>query len=301
MVNNNEIMEKLDILKKELGILDENMKNVRENKEDLTDLLEIINEIEQSWSGSWIGYHANLYYNDFQKPPTNEKFDIMNGLPNLQNSNWEEKSKSDIIRFINARYNGSKLAQISSNFPVQQLLDIKTQFCAELAFIRSFNNFENEIAILDKLDDENDVKWRSPERILNEIRPKNGVTRDQKALSQGVRTPPHIDCRVKVLSLIDLISYTESFLRLSNRLTRQVESRMSIKNGIKVDNDQSEKGKNNVKYVIGLLISAIIAVSVIKNYFSDYYLYVFFVITMLLIVFFFLLIIYYLIKWGFKK
>ncbi|MFN8996515.1 MAG: hypothetical protein ACK5X3_23020 [Pseudomonadota bacterium] len=36
---------------------------------------EAINKISQSFSGSWLGYHANVYYEGFSSPPPGHHFD----------------------------------------------------------------------------------------------------------------------------------------------------------------------------------------------------------------------------------
>lgn len=46
----------------------------------LQKLEDIAEEFGKSWSGSPLGYHANVYYLDFQPPPPNAHFDIERGL-----------------------------------------------------------------------------------------------------------------------------------------------------------------------------------------------------------------------------
>jgi hypothetical protein len=37
-------------------------------------LIEAANKFENSWSGSWLGYHSCVYYNDFETPPPGALF-----------------------------------------------------------------------------------------------------------------------------------------------------------------------------------------------------------------------------------
>ena len=37
-------------------------------------LKDAVKQVGESWSGSWMGYHATVYYKDFQPPPSSAKF-----------------------------------------------------------------------------------------------------------------------------------------------------------------------------------------------------------------------------------
>jgi hypothetical protein len=43
-------------------------------RRQLEPLLDTLDTIGESHSGSWAGYHAELYYGSFQKPPLNARF-----------------------------------------------------------------------------------------------------------------------------------------------------------------------------------------------------------------------------------
>ena len=45
----------------------------------LNAIWESANEIGKSASGSWLGYHANVYYAGFKPPPAGVHFDVDNG------------------------------------------------------------------------------------------------------------------------------------------------------------------------------------------------------------------------------
>ncbi len=49
-------------------------------KNRLKKLEEVANDFGKSWSGSWFGYHAYIYYKDFKTPPSGAHFSIEWGL-----------------------------------------------------------------------------------------------------------------------------------------------------------------------------------------------------------------------------
>lgn len=50
--------------------------NCQNDMKDLDILENVIHEFGKSWSGSNIGFHANIYYKDFSIPPANANFSI---------------------------------------------------------------------------------------------------------------------------------------------------------------------------------------------------------------------------------
>ena len=43
--------------------------NQEEIKKPLEELAQVVEQVSKAWSGSWIGYHANVYYKGLQAPP----------------------------------------------------------------------------------------------------------------------------------------------------------------------------------------------------------------------------------------
>ena len=52
----------------------------------LESLKQAAEEIGRAWSGSWIGYHANVYYEDMKPPPPGDHFSLEWG----PTGNWTE-------------------------------------------------------------------------------------------------------------------------------------------------------------------------------------------------------------------
>ena len=71
------------------------------------ELREVCGKIEQTWSGSFTGWHGRMYFRDFQIPSIHEQFNGewggINGIPD----GWEEKQSEEISIKIEELMGGS--------------------------------------------------------------------------------------------------------------------------------------------------------------------------------------------------
>jgi len=68
----------------------------------------VTNEFAAAWSGSFFGYHANIYYRDFKPPPPGDHFDIESGHKDVYGQHirpgtWTEYAIGDLEREIRKR------------------------------------------------------------------------------------------------------------------------------------------------------------------------------------------------------
>ncbi len=201
---------------------------IKDYIKDLNKLSDIINKIEESWSGSWIGFHSNLYYKGYKKPKWDESFDSewgsLHGIPEC----WEEKSYEDISLYIDTNYKGKTILDIQDflNAQVGNAKKLQLDLCTELSLIRNFENFDKEFEILEKIEN---IKWGiSSANFIKYRAPTQVVSRDSHALYQGIKTPPHIVYQANVSHSLSIISDIENFIKLSQRLIRQIEIKDNI-------------------------------------------------------------------------
>ena len=82
----------------------------RGNQDDiqkpLRQLRQAAKDVKRAWSGSWLGYHANVYYRDFQPRPARAHFSQWSGLKhsNIDATNsdgeWVEFSAEEVADAI---------------------------------------------------------------------------------------------------------------------------------------------------------------------------------------------------------
>ncbi|KYC44835.1 MAG: hypothetical protein APG12_01549 [Candidatus Methanofastidiosum methylothiophilum] len=271
---NKKVNDIINNLITELQEFEDSVKQCDTYSHDLKEILEITSEIGSSWSGSWLGYHADLYYTNFQRPPM--RFDADSGLSLRRQRGWEAKTYDDIVRFINHRYNGPTLEEIESSLDNIILKnDLPDKLCSDLSFIRNIDKLRSEVEILDKIEN---ITWQIPaSNLINEWMPKGRyLTSDIEAVSQGIRTAPHISCRARVSSLRSIPYQANNFIKWSKKLIGQIETKISIDENLLqdtkiIENSSIENSSNNkdfrnkVYVVIGVSTVCFGAIGVINT------------------------------------
>lgn len=184
-------------------------------------------QVSRAFSGSWIGYHANVYYQDFQTPPPGDHFSPEWGrMPvhsNPTSQNWIEYLRDDvrsaIMRDIDPKFETS-LSQISEQ--AKKVLN---------------ENFEIVYTILDALlkDSETMPLNRihdciknihldvSANSLINAMCPRNMMTSDTTALSQGIIKPVHCIVQAETLELLHPFTALESLGGCAGRILKYME------------------------------------------------------------------------------
>lgn len=201
-----------------------------EIKNELQKLTEATNTIAQTWSGSWMGYHSKLYYENFRKPTRQEMFDIEWGGAGMHGiaPEWREREDCEVINHIEA-YCGLKLIDLLP--PIEETIkianELKEMISTELILIENDEKFSKENEIISDLEKQ---KWGVSEiDVILIKRPKSAMTRDSIAACQGLKTPPHIAYEAKLISNLSKIAILEEFIAKTSRLIRQIEIKMMIK------------------------------------------------------------------------
>lgn len=178
--------------------------------------------VTDSWSGSFAGYHARLYFRDFQPPSWHESFSpewgAIRGLPD----GWDERT-SDEVQTIVETFAGARIATVEEAAePVAHALDVlRDDIAVTVAPIRYLPTLAREAEMLDALE-------KMPLRVqLHEYLniSMGGVrTRDSHAASQGIRIPAHLYFEAQLTQATSVFTKGEAFLRAAERLIRQIRS-----------------------------------------------------------------------------
>ena len=154
--------------------------------------------MKKSWSGSWLGYHRNVYYKDFQSPPSGAFFSsewgLQNGLSSYARSNgdWIEYPPHQVLELIKKKAGGHDLEKIrvKSDQAKDEFEKAKSSLLSIISITLNSNNDEylsnlsediKSVKILDSID------------LINSRRPRGDlVSEDYRALVEGIKPPPHI-------------------------------------------------------------------------------------------------------------
>lgn len=166
---------------------------LQDEKEYLTmvskDTIKICNQLHKSWSGSWLGYHANLYFKEYEVPNTSEMFDQEWGVGVFNDGydpGWQKKTLDEVWRYI--INNSSKRFDIDdANNKLDALQELMRSLKTQLELV-----VDNDV--LKKKVDDVDVDFSIGDYI-NARLPGQIVSRDSKAIYQGMQVPPHVQCQ----------------------------------------------------------------------------------------------------------
>lgn len=177
-------------------------------REETTDVLgtlerlEIAVElVEKAWSGSWLGYHANTYYQGLQTPPKTVQFSQEYGLTDTftgqRTSVWAEFDPETVIAKICEHAGIDDLEPVRTHHD-ETFRQFKAWKSNALSIIRCR---EQADAILERLGLEiGKLEFPNRQEILETFMPKGKlVTRDAVAATAGICTPPHKAVLVDVM------------------------------------------------------------------------------------------------------
>jgi len=163
-------------------------------KEPFTKLSDSANDIGLSWSGSFLGYHSRTYYLNFEQPQAifNKEWGI-----NRSQGNWKIYIEDFVIDEIYRKAGNPKL-----EYQEQLSKSAENLFEKSKKEIKSIlvNVYEiKKDPFLQELEKEIDeLKILYAQDYANSFIPKQNMTRDSIASSEGLQFPPHI----KVISQI---------------------------------------------------------------------------------------------------
>lgn len=185
-------------------------------------------KLSDSWSGSWVGFHANLYYGDFEKPTLGESFSVEWGLINGIPDKWQERSFEDVKTKIEAGIVKTNFEYIFEKVKpmVKQAESLRNHIATELSFVKSDKSLPDEAKLLEKIDE---IKFgTSADVFVNNLQPSQAWTRDSEAASQGLKVPHHIKYQAQTMAVLSMITDIEKFISTSKQLVRQLEIKFQL-------------------------------------------------------------------------
>lgn len=176
-------------------------------EEYLSALIEVAEEAARAFSGSWLGYHAYVYYQDLAQPPPGEHFSQEWGLKDMSftgigtQGEWREFDPNDLRTYLRKKAGNPDLSAVNTAAGAAEQI-----FNVTKADIRSIILTENaeggDVFLTQLLADLDKIQPLTAGEIVDIWRPKGQVmTRDTLALGQGNRVPPHLAIKAQVASI----------------------------------------------------------------------------------------------------
>ncbi|GLR48530.1 TIR domain-containing protein [Sphingomonas astaxanthinifaciens] len=186
-------------------------------------------EAGRASSGSWLGYHANVYYADLKQPPAGAHFSQEWGLERLSYSsmgskgNWQEFDPQEIMARIRREAGDPDLSEVraaaraaAADFEAAKA-DIRSILMTELKsapdpFLAQLND---DLEKLEALDATAIVKIWSPKGQV--------MTRDRTAVGQGNKVPPHTVLKAEVAEIRQAFNVCAEASKLARRAASHLE------------------------------------------------------------------------------
>ncbi len=203
-------------------------------------LLEVAGQVDQSWSQSNLGYHANIYCKNFQPPPPGEYFNSEWGQGTTEV--WYKYSPDKVIEYIKNQAGNPDLDKIQrdANDAICIFEDSKENVNSLLSVF--FHN-NNDGYIRKLLDDVAELEIPSHDQVLKRFfPPRQQGTRDSLALNQGFKHAPHQVFIAQVASLKRPFYAADELSKLCRNAARHIERFIK---GL-VSSDQSQQMRKHV-------------------------------------------------------
>src|SRR3972149_10092992 len=187
----------------------------------VTNLQNAINEVGKARSGSWLGYHSLVYYKDFKTPPAGCHFSSEWGFgdyfSNPTTGDWVEYTVEYIEKVImrKAKNPNIELIKETSQKGKEIFEDCKEKFLINIEALLTVqhNSFLESIK-----EESSKIKIITQVEMIKYLTPKGQfITRDSLAMSQGIKTPPHLGIYCELQSYLYPKEALEDLLKLVNR------------------------------------------------------------------------------------
>ena len=190
-------------------------------RQALDDTQAAAEEVGKAWSGSCLGYQATVYYAALGTPPPGAHFSPEWGLRDTFSDgtvgDWMEFGPEDVQ---------SAILVVAGNPDLISLHALRDEMAvqfdvAQLEILSILEPWKAD-GFVERLCDRLDkmaVDGRA--RVLQTMLPRGQImSRDSKAVTQGVRTPPHLSVLADILCVRHAIDKTDALSRLSRQAQR---------------------------------------------------------------------------------
>lgn len=202
-------------------------------KTQLKAINEIVTRIGEAWSGSFIGYHANVYYEGLRKPKPGEFFDSEWGFESAYSSrthgSWKILDPQQLINHIYEQAGDPDLKKLGAAAKdIEHLFnESKDELLASLDVLLSEKKdirIKELRAELVKLDSHflRDTFFKS-------YLPRQIISRDTMAMQQGPVCPPHLGVLCTMQEYVSHAIQVRELVKITRRVKLYLEKSLKLK------------------------------------------------------------------------
>jgi len=197
--------------------------------ESIKIMQEAATEAGKSWSGSWLGYHSRIYYDQLKPVPPGARFSRQCGFSDIYSNDtrgeWREYD-------FDAVYNALK--STSTNFSLEQLWELANDTDKVIPDLQEelisiiFSYLANgEDEYISRLKEEAEkCNVLSTEQFIYCFQPSGKlISRDIVAIQSGLQTPPHIYLQAQLLAIQSPAQVAEKLKKITTRLSSHLTNK----------------------------------------------------------------------------
>jgi hypothetical protein len=212
---------------------------------------EQVGAAHRAWSGSWIGYHARVYIENFNPPHADDHFDSEwgweAGFNNTTRGRWvlveDEAAKTELL----SRARISAEDQTFLRETATRGRNIFTETRNELLPTLDAVLASKDDPVFKRVRDQIDKLTASvPEREIALMHaPKRFISRDSAAVSEGLKVPPHVQLEASILAQTShgmqldelatharyLVTYLQKGMKMTGKSVAKTEGKIVIGHG----------------------------------------------------------------------
>ena len=201
-----------------------------EIQDPLQNLRRAAEEVGKAWSGSWMGYQANVYYRDLKPPPPGAHFNPEWGMmpsafvPERTTGDWIEYDPEEVSSFIYKRAESPNMEALKEfdGLAGSEFLSQKSNLLSIIEI--EIGNLNSQI-LTDQKEGVSKLSLIAEHQYLESWKPRSRTSRDSKAIYQGVWVPPHGRILAQVVSIqttVDsIVSLTDIAKQVALHISRQ--------------------------------------------------------------------------------
>lgn len=214
-------------LLKRTDSLEQNLKaQIVEVSRQSNKLFESATKLTQCWSGSYFGYHSELYYGNFERPPLDRRFNPewggIHGIPPGWRSRGSDEVKGHIETEAKAKFED---VEINSNEMTRTARELQSEILVDLSPLEGFEGLAREKKLLEEIES---FKWETKAQVFaHEHLPKHFLSRDSSAVAEGAKMPAHLYYEAEAHESLSRCTFLLDFFKLARRCLAQVQVQMS--------------------------------------------------------------------------
>lgn len=195
---------------------------------EIEGLIEVATNIGKAWSGSWLGYHSKVYYDDFQVPPPRAAFSqewgLMETFSEGSRGAWREYRFDDVVSAIYEKAGDPAFDDLVklADKAAEMFDEVKNE---TLSVLHASHNEKADKFLEGLVDKIENTKILDETDFIQYFQPKGQVlSRDMIAIEKGRMTPPHFFVLAKANAMIFPFNACAELKKLIIKVASHIEN-----------------------------------------------------------------------------